>query len=65
MDNKIPGDRNSTCGGLMKPIGIEQKSQKIILIHQCLKCGKIVRNKTSPADNFEKILEISVQNLQG
>jgi hypothetical protein len=61
VDEEIPGDRKSKCQGLMKPIGIEQKRGEYILIHKCLKCGKMMKNKTSESDNFEKILEISKQ----
>jgi len=62
VDKEVPGDRASNCHGLMKPVRIEQKNQQIVLIHQCLKCQKITRNKTSSDDNFEKILEISAKN---
>lgn len=59
VDEEIPGDRQSSCRGLMEPISIEQKHGEYILIHKCQKCGKVMKNKTSPEDNFEKILQIS------
>lgn len=59
VDLEIPGDRAAECGGPMKPIGINQKHGEYIIIHQCLRCGKITRNKTSPGDNFEAILKLS------
>ncbi|GAA0374577.1 RNHCP domain-containing protein [Bacillus horti] len=41
-----PGDRQSTCKGLMKPIDLIIHSKKgYQIIHQCLQCGAIRRNK--------------------
>lgn len=59
VDSEIPGDRASQCDGLMKPIGTDLKHGEYIIIHKCLRCSKITRNKTSPSDNFEKILKLS------
>jgi rubrerythrin len=58
VDEEIPGDRKSICKALMEPIGVEQKNGEYILIHKCLKCGKIMKNKTEENDNFEKILKL-------
>jgi len=36
----IPGDRASSCAGLMKPIHLTYKSKKgWQIVHVCLKCG--------------------------
>ena len=59
VDKNIPGDRNDSCHGLMEPIGVEIKHGEYSLIHRCQKCGKIMKNKTNPEDNFEKIIELS------
>lgn len=41
-----PGDRLSECKGLMKPTGIDYRAKKgYQIIHQCLKCKKIQKNK--------------------
>lgn len=49
VDDK-PGDRNSHCYGLMKPIGIHYHSQKgWQIIHHCSRCNK--RGVNSIADN--------------
>ncbi len=58
VDQSIPGDRASLCQGLMEPVGIEIKNGNYTLTHCCQKCGKISKNKTSEADNFEKILSL-------
>lgn len=53
VDDKGPGDRASKCKGLMKPIGIDQDSKKgFVLIHECIKCKKISRNKAAPDDEL-------------
>lgn len=54
-----PGDRQSNCGGLMKPVGVDQKSGEYIITHQCLKCGFKKNNKVAKDDNFEMILKIA------
>ena len=60
VDEKSPGDRQSSCRALMKPIKITQNSKKgWIIIHKCLKCGKEITNKTAPDDNFDKIIELT------
>jgi rubrerythrin len=59
IDENVPGDRASECGGLMKPIGIEMKHGKYIIFHECRKCGKVMKNKVSEEDNFDKIIDIS------
>ncbi len=59
VDDKTPGDRLSTCKSLMKPIGLEKKSDKYNIYHQCIKCSKIMKNKTSLKDNQQKLLQLS------
>lgn len=53
-----PGDRQNLCGGLMAPIRIEKKGDKMSIIHKCQKCGNIHKNKTSQNDSFSAILEV-------
>lgn len=59
VDSAGPGDRASTCGGGMKPIGIDQKSKKgFIIQHKCEACGKYIVNTAAPDDklaSFEQI----------
>lgn len=57
-----PGDRSSECGSLMKPVFVDVTQVESIIHHECLQCGKIQRNKSSPDDSLEKILEILGQN---
>ena len=58
VDNN-PGDRQSTCGGLMEPISITTKGRDYIITHKCQKCGKIINQKSSENDDINAIIAIS------
>lgn len=50
VDNK-PGDRGSSCKGLLKPIGIKNTSKKgMQIVHQCTRCGERKVNKIAVND---------------
>ncbi|MFH1354187.1 MAG: RNHCP domain-containing protein [bacterium] len=52
VDKYLPGDRLSICGGLMPVIRYEGTDpDKLELIQQCKKCGRVRRNRTAPDDN--------------
>jgi hypothetical protein len=53
-----PGDRAATCGGLMEPVGAEQKSGETIIIHRCVKCHHIKRNRAAADDDFDLLVEL-------
>lgn len=64
--DEMPGDRKSECLGIMKPIDIEYNSKKgFQIIHKCLKCGHIQRNKvaenTVQEDDKNLIMKIMVK----
>lgn len=60
LDSQNPGDRLSTCGSLMPPIAVEQDGKRgWMIIHQCRKCAKIIRNKAADDDNFDQIIALS------
>lgn len=54
-----PGDRASSCCGLMRPIGLDTKNGQQYIIHQCEKCGFVRRNKVSSQDDFKAIMALS------
>ena len=54
-----PGDRKEICQGLMQPIAVEQKHGEYIILHKCLKCGVLRRNKSVPADDFNKLISLA------
>lgn len=67
VDN-IPGDRESQCGGLMKPEGIKYKSGKgYQIVHRCVTCGvqraNIVAEDTHQPDCMEAIVQLSSSKL--
>ena len=57
VDEFIPGDRESMCQGLMRPIKLEKEGEEFIIIHRCTKCGKEMRNKAVPDDNLDVLLD--------
>lgn len=58
VDNN-PGDRQSDCGGMMKPIAAAVKGDAYIITHKCEKCGKIINQKSSDNDDIDAIIAIS------
>jgi hypothetical protein len=59
-----PGDRSCDCGGLMKPISLENKSDVFYIVHRCEKCNFVRRNKAQKGDNFQKLIELSTNYPQ-
>lgn len=59
VDAQIPGDRESTCGGLMQPMRLDTGSRKGYLgydiVHQCNRCGKIIKNLLDEGDAWKFI----------
>lgn len=69
VDLKKAGDRKSKCQAEMKPIGLIFKHEgvdkygvlrqgELMLIHECVNCGKISINRIAGDDNSEAILRI-------
>ena len=54
-----PGDRMEACQGLMEPMEIELKHGESIIIHRCINCKFIRKNKTVPEDDFNEILKLT------
>lgn len=60
VDAEFPGDRASKCLGLMKPIGLTQSGKKgWIVLHECIKCGRTIRNKLADDDNMDLAITLS------
>lgn len=57
-----PGDRQNTCKGLLKPIGIEKYKDTYKILYKCEKCHKDHKNIVATDDDMEKIIEISKVN---
>lgn len=69
LDLEKAGDRKSNCKMGMKPIGLTFKQKRVdkygkirqgelMLIHKCVKCGKISINRLAGDDNSEIIMKI-------
>ncbi len=59
VDEKIPGDRQSNCLGLMRPTAIDFDGKKgYLIIHECMDCSKEIRNMAAKDDNLETIIAI-------
>jgi hypothetical protein len=53
VDADGPGDRASSCQGLMRSIAIDTDTKKgFVIMHKCEKCGKEIRNKAAPDDEL-------------
>jgi len=54
----FPGDRAEECGGPMEPIAAEKDGDSWSLLHKCLKCHKMKRNKLHKDDNFDLAIKL-------
>lgn len=54
-----PGDRASTCIGMMEPVGLEGASPHYRILHRCTRCGHEKRNDASAHDDVEALLELA------
>ena len=59
-----PGDRAAECGGLMEPADLEYKDGRYIIVHRCVKCGFVRKNKVVDGDDFDAVLELSRQKTE-
>ena len=57
-----PGDRDNTCKGLLKPIGIEKYKDTYKIIYKCEKCKKEHKNIVAKDDNIEELIKVSIVN---
>lgn len=55
-----PGDRQESCQGLLKPIAQSYHKKKgVIIVHECVNCKTIRRNRISEYDNLERIQQLT------
>lgn len=54
-----PGDRNNSCKGMLKPVGIEKFKDSFKIIYLCEKCHKTHKNIMAKDDDMNKIIELS------
>jgi hypothetical protein len=59
VDERLPGDRLSACGGTMAPIGRFQRAGgEYMLIHRCMDCGVERHNRIAADDDFDLVLQL-------
>ncbi|WP_131788145.1 RNHCP domain-containing protein [Protofrankia symbiont of Coriaria ruscifolia] len=56
-----PGDRAADCAGPMRPVAVEVRAGRTVVVHRCKSCGHQRRNRTSPADDIEAIMKLSAE----
>lgn len=54
-----PGDRQSSCRGLMEPVGVEIKGGQNLIHYQCQKCGFKHRVRADKKDDFEAVIKLT------
>ena len=62
LDNN-PGDRASTCKGVLRPVRLEQHKKKQQIVFKCDKCGQIKKNIAADDDDFDLIVELSAKGI--
>lgn len=64
IDNN-PGDRQSDCHGILRPIGIEKsKKGSYKIVYRCEKCKMVKKNIAAKDDNTNLIIKLSSIPLQ-
>ena len=59
-----PGDRANSCGGLMRPVGLDPHGKKgAVIIHQCAKCGERKPNRVAEDDDGALLIALSARGL--
>lgn len=62
VDDRKPGDRMSTCGDSMEPIGrFQRPNGEYVIVHQCHGCGFERFNRIAADDDFELVLSLPAQ----
>jgi len=60
-----PGDRKADCGGVMAPDSVDLNGQEYSIMHKCESCSYTKRNKISPKDDFDKVLDLVKKRVEG
>ena len=55
----MPGDRENTCKGILKPIGIEKYRDTYKIIYKCKKCNETHKNIMAKDGNMDLIIYFS------
>ena len=58
----FPGDRQNTCHGLLKPVGIEKFKNTYKILYVCETCKQKHKNILAKDDNMDLIIDLSRVN---
>ena len=58
VDADSPGDRRSTCGGAMEPVGALYEGGRTVVVQRCQQCGHTWRNRTARNDFRDAVLAL-------
>ena len=59
VDGEKPGDRASSCRGLMAPIGAFTRPKgEHVIVHRCLSCDFERHNRIAADDDFDLVLRL-------
>ncbi len=59
--DRMPGDREETCHGILRPIQALLDNKKgYIIVYKCDKCGEIRRNKSADDDDTDLLIKLTV-----
>ena len=59
-----PGDRASSCHGLMLAESWEQKGGQEYIVQKCVKCGHVHKNKISPEDSRDALVALASGQIE-
>lgn len=60
VDAEVPGDRASSCWGLMAPVGVfTRRTGEHVIVHRCEKCGFERFNRIAGDDDFDLVTKLS------
>ncbi len=65
VDGRVPGDRASSCGGSMAPIGaFVRRNGEHAVVHRCLSCRFERYNRIAADDYFDLVLSLPMVEPQ-
>ncbi len=65
VDGPIPGDRASSCLGLMGAVGVMTKSRgEFTILHRCEKCGFERLNRVAGDDDSELLTKLAGEPIR-
>ena len=61
--DRTPGDRLSSCRGLMAPVAVWSRDGEWNIIHRCERCATIRANRIAPDDDLAALLALAAGPL--